>query len=142
MYKVVVKASAIHNKGLFAGEAIPKGAEIIEYTGEKITNAEAERREQINDRTGLTYIMILDKKYCIDGAVGGNDSTNANHSCDPSCYLSWHDGRVFIRAGKKLKKGDEITYDYEFDDTEDPADRTPCHCGSKKCRGYINIIDH
>ena len=38
--------SGVHGYGLFARDFIPKDARIIEYVGERITKAEAERREE------------------------------------------------------------------------------------------------
>jgi SET domain-containing protein len=38
---------------------------------------------------------------------------------------------------RRIKKGEELTVDYHFDAD---ADRTPCSCGSKKCRGTINDL--
>ena len=37
--------SAIHGRGVYARELIPDGTPVIEYTGERITKAEAARRE-------------------------------------------------------------------------------------------------
>ena len=40
----VVRKSGIHHKGVFASTDIPEGTRIIEYTGDKITKAESDRR--------------------------------------------------------------------------------------------------
>ena len=54
----------------------PKVTRIIEYIGEKITKAEAERRgprlieyAKKHKQTGAVYIFVLNKKYDIDGHV-------------------------------------------------------------------------
>lgn len=131
----IIKNSKIEGKGMFAAEDIPKGTTIIEYLGEKITNEEADKREIENDKTGRTYIFYLDDKYSLDGAVGGNDSIFVNHSCEPNCNYVYKKGRIFYEAKRDIKKGEELTIDYEFD-YEEPL--TPCFCGSKNCRGTIN----
>ena len=35
-FKILIRKSKIHRAGIFAGEDIPKGRKIIEYTGERI----------------------------------------------------------------------------------------------------------
>jgi SET domain-containing protein len=40
----VVRNSEIHGRGVFALRRIRKGTRILEYTGERITNKEADRR--------------------------------------------------------------------------------------------------
>jgi SET domain-containing protein len=66
-----------------------------------------------------------------------------NHSCRPNCELfDWEDDKPDPKTGvkdlylgviRKVKAGAELTIDYSW-----PADfAIPCHCGSKKCRGYI-----
>ena len=39
-----VRGSSIHGRGGFATRPIPRGTRIIEYTGERITHAEADAR--------------------------------------------------------------------------------------------------
>ena len=137
--KTIVNTSSIDRKGLFAAEDIRSETIIIEYTGEKIDNEEADRRERINDLTGTTYIFIYeDQSFCIDGAVGGNDSRFANHSCDPNMYLDFVDGHIYFVADRDIKKGEELTYDYAFD--YDPFCLVKCFCGSNNCRGTINEL--
>ncbi|NUQ61536.1 MAG: SET domain-containing protein-lysine N-methyltransferase, partial [Pirellulales bacterium] len=43
-FRVEYRESKIHRWGLFALEAIPAGRRVIEYTGERIDEREAERR--------------------------------------------------------------------------------------------------
>jgi SET domain-containing protein len=35
-----------------------------------------------------------------------------------------------------IERGEELTVDYHF---EADAETVPCSCGSKKCRGTINL---
>lgn len=135
--KTFVTNSSIDRKGLFAAEDIKEDTTIIEYTGEKITNEEADNRERINDISGTTYIFVYeDQTFCIDGAVGGNDSRFANHSCDPNMYLDFVNGHIYFMADRDIKKGEELTYDYAYD--YDPEAICICRCGSVNCRGMIN----
>jgi hypothetical protein len=57
-----------------------------------------------------------------------------NHSCHPNCEIDERNGRIFIKSIRKLKAGEEITYDYWLYDGDDEA---PCSCGSRNCRGSM-----
>jgi hypothetical protein len=114
--KLIIKKSRINGLGLFAGEHIGWGKRIIEYTGEKISNKEASRRLRFNATTGVTYIFELDKKYSVDGLVGGNEARFINHSSkDPNCTAIRTHGKIFIVSYDDIKKGAELTFDYGFD---------------------------
>lgn len=132
---IEVKESAIHHRGAFAKQDIPKGTHIIEYVGELIEHEEAEKRERENDKKGSTYIYILDDTHCIDGAFGGNESICINHSCNPNCEDVMIGKKIWIFALHDIKKGEELTFDYSF--PHDGHVKTPCHCKSHNCRGHI-----
>ena len=61
-----------------------------------------------------------------------------NHSCDPNSYMVYrNDNHYDLIASRDIRKGDEITSDYEsFDDGLDGTSFT-CACGTNKCRGII-----
>lgn len=133
--------SGIHGRGVYAKVAIPEGHVIIEYTGERITKAESERREAARleqlrrGRDGCTYIFDLNKKYDLDGRRGGNISRFINHSCDPNCRAEQDRGRIWIIAKRDIAAGEEISFDYGYS-FSDWADN-PCRCGTAHCAGYI-----
>lgn len=129
------KRSKIHGTGLFATEDVPKGEKIIEYTGERITKAEAVRRYEKQSEEGAIYLFDLNKRHDIDGAVAGNEAKYANHSCEPNAETTIERGRIWVLAKRPIKKGDEILYDYNFPLFD--HEKRPCHCGSAKCRGWI-----
>lgn len=133
-----IRKSAVHHQGAFATKFIPKDTKIIEYTGEKITSEEAEQRELENNQRGLTYIFILNDEYCIDGKTTGNDAKYINHSCEPNCEPDIIDEHIWIIATRDINIGEELFYDYEFPH-DDPM-RDKCLCGSKKCRGFIQLV--
>ncbi len=93
--------------GLFAIEDIKKGDFIVEYTGEKITIDEADRR-------GGKYLFILSKKYAVDGSGRKNISRYINHSCQPNCEveIDENDWKINIYARRNIKAGEELAYDY------------------------------
>jgi uncharacterized protein len=138
---VGVGRSGIHQNGLFAKKDIPKGTKMIEYVGDKIIKAESERRGNEQDELGrpkgdgTVYVFTLNNRYDIDGAVEWNEAKNANHSCAPNAATDILKGRIWLIAERKIKKGEEITYDYGFD-LNYWRDH-PCRCGTKKCVGYI-----
>lgn len=71
-------------------EKIRKNSFVMEYVGEIITSEEAERRGQIYDRQGATYLFDLDyveDVYTVDAAYYGNISHFVNHSCDPNLQV-------------------------------------------------------
>jgi SET domain-containing protein len=138
----VLRPSAKHGTGAFATVPIRRGTRIIEYTGERITHEEADARydDDAMERHH-TFLMIVNRKWVLDAAVGGNDARFINHSCDPNCEIVVARGRVFIEAIADILPGQEITYDYAYereeDDEADADARYPCRCGAKACRGTI-----
>ncbi len=144
---IIVKESSIHNKGVFARVDIPQGTRVIEYVGQKITKAEANRRSDIplerherDKRYGAVYIFELNKRYDIDGNVFYNTARFINHSCDPNCEAENIRGHIWIISIRDIKKDEEITYNYGYD-YEDYEDHR-CFCQTDKCVGYIVDEDH
>ncbi len=137
----VVKGSKIHGRGMFAAQDIPRGTRIIEYTGERITKAEGWRRElKRQERAarggdGCIYIFELNTKTDIDGSVLWNTARYINHSCDPNCESQITRGRVWIVALRRIKAGQELSYDYYYD--YEHYEEHPCRCGADDCAGFI-----
>lgn len=137
-----IRSSPIAGKGAFATRRIPKGARIVEYKGERISHAEADRRHPFNEGTPHhTVLFTLDDDWVVDAGVKGNAARFINHSCDPNCEAVIEDGRIWIEALKTIEPGTELVYDYQFTLEEPHTPRNkklyPCRCGSKKCRGTI-----
>lgn len=137
-----IRQSAIQGRGGFAATRIPKGARIIEYTGERISQKEADRRyDDASMKRHHTFLFSLDSGKVIDAAVGGNDARFINHSCDPNCQAIETRGRIFIEALRDIAQGEELFYDYAYERTEDTTEEDEkmyvCLCGSKNCRGSI-----
>lgn len=103
---VTVKKSSA-GLGLYATQDFTKGELVIEYVGEKIADAEAQRR-------GGKYLFELNDSWTIDGKGRENVARYINHSCRPNCYpeLDENEERVFIFAKRKIAIGEELTYDY------------------------------
>ncbi len=142
-----LRRSRIQGLGAFATVDIPKGTRIIEYTGEKITDAEADRRYPDDDREARhhTFLFTLNQRTVIDAAFHGNDARFINHSCDPNCDAVIDRGHIWIYAIKPIAKGAELVYDYQFEHvpeyTMDDLRFYGCKCGTAKCRGTIVKVD-
>ena len=136
-----LRRSAIQGVGAFAITDIPKGTRIIEYEGERITNAEADRRDvAASEARHHTFLFILNKRTVIDAAFDGNEARFINHSCDPNCDAVIEPGHIWIDALKRIPAGTELAYDYEYDDEDYTIAELRlygCRCGSPKCRGTI-----
>ena len=133
--------STVHGYGLYARRLIPAGTRIIEYVGERITKAEAERREVKRlarlaaGGDGCVYVFELNKRHDVDGNVPWNEARRINHSCAPNCEPKNLRGHLWIVALRDIAAGEELNYDYGFDFTE--WRQHPCRCGAADCAGYI-----
>jgi uncharacterized protein len=139
---IEVRRSSVHGRGVFAARAIPKGARIIEYAGERVSHEEADRRYDDKDpNDNHTFLFIVDRHIVIDAGVDGNEARYINHSCDPNCESVIEGKRVYIEALRRIEPGEELAYDYQIqrekDDPPDVDEVFACHCGAKRCRGTM-----
>ncbi|HTP01093.1 MAG TPA: SET domain-containing protein-lysine N-methyltransferase [Anaerolineales bacterium] len=137
-----VRRSKIQGMGAFATNHIAKGTRIIEYTGERISQKEADRRyDDDGSEHPRVLLFSVDKRTVIDAGVGGNEAQYINHSCDPNCEAVTEKRRVFIDALRDIEPGEELLYDYHLtrqdDDPPDMEERYACHCGAPACRGTM-----
>ena len=137
-----LRRSPIHGLGGFARRDIPKGTRIIEYAGEKISNAEADRRyDDESMKRHHTFLFILNSRTCVDAAYEGNEARFLNHSCAPNCEALIERGHIWIEALTDIPAGAELVYDYQYEDdpeyTEEDLRFYACHCGAPNCRGTI-----
>ncbi len=140
----VVRKSHIHGRGVFAARRIRKGTRIVEYTGERIDNDEADRRyDEADMKRHHTFLFTLDRNTVIDGAItrGGGDASYINHSCDPNCEAVITGKRIFIHALATIEPGTELAYDYQYERTGENDEELEkfyyCRCGAPNCRGSI-----
>jgi SET domain-containing protein len=129
---------------VFAARRIRKGTRIVEYTGERIGNKEADRRyDDDKMKHHHTFLFTLDANTVIDGAIGsgGGDASYINHSCEPNCEAVITGKRIFIHALRTIEPGDELAYDYQYERTgKNDAELEKfyvCRCGAPHCRGSI-----
>lgn len=140
---LALRRSAIHGSGVYARASIPAGTRIIEYRGERISNAEADRRYPDGaEGPHHTFLFALDDgETVIDATFGGNMARWINHSCDPNCEPVEEDARMYIESIRDIEPGEELAYDYNYilPQRHTPAQkrRFPCRCGAATCRGTI-----
>lgn len=136
-----MRSSRIQGRGVFAIKPIASNRRIIEYIGQRITHAEADRRYDDHGGRHHTFLFILNDKTVLDARYGGNEARFVNHSCEPNCESVITGGKIWIKSIKPIAVGEELTYDYRFewDDEYEPEDIRyyACRCGKKKCRGTI-----
>ena len=142
--RIVVRRSGIHGRGVFARRPLREDESVCEYKGEIISEAEVTRRYPEN-MEGLNHTFIFGIEYDvnIDGGSNGNIARWINHSCDPNCDTYDKGKRMFIRAIRDIRPGEELTYDYNIEAGERITNavkaRWPCWCGAKHCCGTLLV---
>ena len=133
LYKV--KNSNIDKRGLCASKDIKHGVKIIVYAGKLITKKETEQNLKFDNKKDI-YLFNINEKYDLDGDFSWNTARLINHSCNPNCEVEGEGLKLWISSLRKIKKGEELTYDYGFGYDADYK-QFPCKCQSMNCVGYI-----
>ena len=131
-FKLSIRESRIHRRGVYAEEHIPARRKVIEYTGERISRRETKRRGDGD----ITYLFTLDDYWTLDGAFGGSGAEIINHSCQPNLRSCVIRGHILYISKRAIPRGEELTVDYCF---AKEVESVPCRCGSRNCRGTINL---
>lgn len=143
---------------------IYEGQFICEYVGEIINHEEAEKRGELYDAEGRTYLFDLDMNskdnpYTIDAKYYGNVSHFINHSCDPNCgvWAVWINcldldlPKICLFALRRIEAGEELNFDYINENENSSDKKSPlkltensenklsmeCRCGTEKCRKIL-----
>ncbi len=124
-YKLKVRRSKT-GLGVFAEEAIPANACVIEYTGRKVS-----KKEQYENRG--KYLFWTSSKTMIDGNIKSNTARFINHSCAPNCEVYLKDRRIYVFAKRRIRAGEELNYDYDTEYFEQHIKPKGCRCS--KCWG-------
>ena len=140
--RFAVRRSSIHGRGVFALMHIPRGARLIEYTGERMPFDEADRLYgEAQDGSAHTMLFAVDDDIVIDATHRGSSARWINHSCAPNCEAVEEDGRVYIESRRAIRPGEELTYDYQLTVEERHTPRLKrehaCCCGARRCRGTM-----
>lgn len=125
-FKIVKAKKGLEGLGLFAGEDIKKGEKIIEYIG-NILN-----KEEADTHTSNQYLFEISRNKTIDGEVKWNIARYCNHACNEAANAESEiiKGRVFIKAIKNIKEGEEIVYDYGEEFVNEHIAQHGCRCNA------------
>ncbi len=113
--RIVRRRSKLHGWGVFALEPINKNTRIIQYAGELIDHKESLKRETKYLKRNEIWCFTVNRRWVRDAAVGGNSARFFNHACRPNCYSGVQGQTIWIRAGRNIAAGEELTYDYHTD---------------------------
>lgn len=125
-FKQVKVKRGLAGLGLFAQEPIKKGELIIEYIGNILSKEESDAVKSNQ------YLFEVTRNKTIDGSVRWNTARYCNHSCDGNAESEIKKARVFMRAVKNIKEGEEIVYDYGEDFVKEFIGGKGCRCSAKK----------
>lgn len=139
---VYLARSRIQGLGLYAAKDLEKHTMVIEYIGTVIRNEVANRREKIYEAQNRgIYMFRINNEQVIDATLTGGPARYVNHSCAPNCVAEVvtfdKEDKIIIISSRRIPKGEELTYDYQFD-FEDDQHKIPCHCGAWNCRKWMN----
>lgn len=118
--------------GLFATTPIKREQRLIEYIGERISNAEA-------DAKGGKYLFRINSRRVIDGAARTNTARYINHSCRPNAEAFTDKSRVWIWSKRKIAAGEEITIDYGKEYFDQHIAPVGCQCAHCRERASIKL---
>ena len=130
--RVVRRRSSISGCGVYAAQHIAAETRIVEYKGELVSQAEASRREARYLPRHRIWIFTINTRWARDAAFGGNVARYINHACHPNCYIDIVGHTIWILASRDIRKGEELTYDYNTDGVAGIA----CRC-RPRCRRII-----
>jgi SET domain-containing protein len=123
MEKVVVHASSIHGRGVFATRRIEAGEAVIEGCREVLSD-EALRLLPPDERD---FVSVMGCRNILMKPP----SRFVNHSCQPNARgTEWSD--VALRV---IEAGEEVTVDYVAEQV--PGLRLHCNCKAPDCRKLI-----
>ncbi len=128
--RIVRRRSKLHGWGVFALEPIPKNKRIVTYDGELIDHKESFKRESRYLKRGEIWCFTVNRRWVRDAHVGGNVARFINHACRPNCYSQIVGRDIWIRAGRNIEAGEELTYDYYTDG--DKIIQCRCRPGCKR----------
>ncbi len=115
---------------IFTDMPIRMGDFVIEYTGERISSEEADRR-------GGAYLFTVNDDLVLDARGREHIARYMNHSCRPNCFaeVDEDEERIFIYAKRHIRAGEELTYNYGKEYFEDRIQPHGCRC--EKCSPHL-----
>ena len=126
--------SGIAGRGVFARRRFEPGEVVVGYAPRQRRVPAQSPAAVAASHTRLT-LLSGDEVIIPDTAVPGG--WLCNHSCDPNATL-YASGEGRIQCLRAIAPGEEVTIFYGWV-SESERERDPCHCGSPRCRGFINF---
>jgi SET domain-containing protein len=128
--RLIIRSSSIHAAGCYTLDPIPRGRRIMEYDGPRISKELADERYA---ERPVTYLFGFGAKG--DVIDGFGTAMFINHSCAPNCATEERKGRIYIRATRDIAANEELLYEYNLYDSDDPT--ADCFCKAPQCRGTM-----
>lgn len=126
---VEVRPSSIQGLGVFALRPFHSGDLIRQVHVVREITPSAPLREDLGEL--FEHCAYPDGKIFL----WGFPDRHFNHSCDPNAFESYEHGQVFIRARRSIAVDEEVTVDYNINNSG--GDSWPCLCGARRCPGQI-----
>ena len=111
--QIVRRRSRLHGWGVFAKERNKLACDEINQL-----------RETEYLERGEIWCFTVNRRWVRDAQVSGNVARFINHACRPNCYSQIVGLDIWIRAGRNIEPGEELTYDYYTDGEK----VIQCHC--------------
>jgi len=100
----------------------------LNMMGRGFTKAEADERYAERD---ITYLFSTGENGTVIDGFG--TAMFINHSCEPNCESDNIGSQVFIVAIRDIVAGEELTYEYTCNDSDE--DEADCYCGRGEVPG-------
>jgi SET domain-containing protein len=127
---LVVRSSPINRQGLFTTKTCRAGDVLMVITGELLDTKEARRRET---EEGNFYIYRHDDDLYLDPPLGSK-ARFPNHSCQPNAITGYRTEMTRnLSALRDIACGEEITFDYKYDDIYELCREANPLCLHSKC---------
>ena len=141
--KLEIRSTEKYGKGIFTKKDIRKGEMLFVMGGYIVTTEDENKYGDIV----MNYDMDLSRDFSFSPLCEDDldlmPQHYVNHSCNPNAGFK---GQVFMIAMRKIKRGEEIVYDYSMVTLYQKLNKEhfvikKCLCGSRKCRGIIKEDD-
>lgn len=131
-----IKKEKQKGRGVFAKKEIQRGAVVADYLGRLIKVAEEEDYEK---HFGHYTMFYNDRASIVPQDIKAVGPHLINHSCMPNCgVLLWQKHIIYISL-RKIFPNEELTVDYEIEQSPKGNMPCPCFCQGLFCRGTMNV---
>ncbi|MCX6789657.1 MAG: SET domain-containing protein-lysine N-methyltransferase [Candidatus Gribaldobacteria bacterium] len=131
-----IKKEKQKGRGIFAKKEIPNGTIVADYLGRLIKIAEEEDYEK---HFGHYIMFYNDKASIVPQDIKAVGAHLINHSCMPNCGVLLLQKHIVFVSLRKIFPGEELTIDYEVEQSPNENFQYPCFCKSLFCRGTMNV---